>query len=110
MASTDSVWIELFNGTTGTGSELPCGNATQVVVEYEWADDCSAGAVSLEHSAVSGYTGTWAEVDAQTFLDNGKQIWVRPGPMGFLRPRVTTNVSGGAAPGLIVRAKRQFGA
>lgn len=108
MAHQDPFWIEIFNGTTGTGDPFPCGGAKQVAIEYQWKDDTALGVGLLEHSTVRDFTGVWAEMDSQSAADNTLAFFTYPGPLGFLHIRMTTDASGGALPGLIVRAKRMF--
>ena len=114
-ATVDSNWIvPLGPVTSGTGTEVQLGGATQVAVEYEISTGTTAGVVVLEHSAVSGYTGTWAELDSETVGTSfatapSKVVFTYPGPLGFIRPRVTTTFSGGATPRITVRVKRMFG-
>lgn len=113
-ANVDVNWITLLGAATGTGTELQCGGATQVVVEFEASSGVTAGVVVLEHSAVSGYAGTWALLDSEDFSVSPlgsatKAIFTYPGPLGFVRPRIATTFSGGATPTVTVRAKRMFG-
>jgi len=113
-ATVDTNWITALSGTTGTGTEIQLGGATQVAVEYEIATGTTSGVVVLEHSAVSGYAGTWAQLDSQTVgtsfaIAPSKTFFTYPGPMGFIRPRVTTTFAGGGAPLVTVRVKRMFG-
>jgi len=119
-ANVDAQWIVSASATTGTltfsgvGTEIQLGGATQVAVEYEIASGTTAGVVVLEHSAVSGYTGTWANLDTQTVGSSfttapSKTVFTYPGPLGFIRARVTTTFSGGATPSVVVRVKRMFG-
>lgn len=119
-ANVDSQWITSISATTGTltfsglGTEIQLGGATQVAVEYEIATGTTAGVIVLEHSAVTGYTGTWANLDTQTVGSSfatapSKTVFTYPGPLGFIHARITTSFSGGATPGVIVRIKRMFG-
>lgn len=113
-ATVDTFWITSLSATTGTGTEVQLGGATQVAVEYEIATGTTSGVVVLEHSAVSGYAGTWANLDTQTVGSSfatapSKTFFTYPGPMGFIRPRVTTTFAGGAGPLVTVRIKRMFG-
>lgn len=119
-ANVDSQWIVSTPATSGAltfpaaGTEIQLGGGTQVAVEYEISTGTTAGVVVLEHSAVSGYTGTWANLDTETVGSSfatapSKTFFTYPGPMGFIRARITTSFSGGGSPRLTVRVKRMFG-
>lgn len=113
-ASVDTFFIPTLNAATGTGTEVQLGGANQVCVEYEISTGVTSGVVVLEHSAVSGYTGTWANLDTETVGSSfatapSKTFFTYPGPMGFIRARITTTFSGGGSPLLTVRVKRMFG-
>jgi len=114
MATQDTGWVTLLDAATGTGNELECSGATQVGIEYEIPTGVSAGVVVLEHSAVPGYAGTWAQLDSEDVSGGfaaapSKQFFTFPGPLGVIRPRISTTFSGGAGPKVTVRAKRMFG-
>lgn len=109
MIYDDPVWIQLFSGTTGTGTPLACNGAKQVAVEFEWAAGCAAGNIVLEHASHKDYAGVWSQLTSEGFKDGADaDLFTFPGPMGFIRARTTVNVSGGGAPGVIVRAKRSY--
>lgn len=110
-ANVDPQWITLIDAATGTGTELECGGAQQVALEFESASGVTAGTIALEHSAVGGYSGVWANLDLEDFAVIGggaKAFFTYPGPLGRLRPRVTVNFTGGGGPKVTVRAKRMF--
>lgn len=114
LANVDTFWIVTLDAATGTGTEIQVGGGTQVALEYEISTGTTAGVVVLEHSAVSGYAGTWANLDTETVGSSfatapSKTFFTYPGPMGYIRPRVTTTFSGGADPRVTVRLKRMFG-
>jgi len=113
-ANVDSQWITELSAAIGTGTEVQLGGGTQVAVEYEISTGTTAGVVVLEHSAVSGYSGTWAQLDKETVGTSfatapSKQFFTYPGPLGYIRARVTTTFSGGGSPLVTVRIKRMFG-
>lgn len=109
-APVDPVWLPLLTAvTTGTGVEIESDGATQVGIECESSAGVSAGIVVIEHSAVTGYAGTWAVLDTKDFSSVGaskKTFFTYPGPLGRIRARVTTNFVGGT---VTVREKRMFG-
>lgn len=113
-ASVDTAFFTVLDAATGTGTEVALGGANQVAVECEASSGVTAGVVVLEHSAVSGYAGTWAPLDSKDFSiaplgSATKSFFTYPGPLGFIRPRITTTFSGGATPKVTVRIKRMFG-
>lgn len=66
----------------------------------QWATGVTAGEVTIECADSSGYTGTWAPMAVVTFSGTApKEDYVyTPGCPKALRHRITTTVSGGAAP------------
>jgi hypothetical protein len=85
--------------TTGTGTALATNNAVQVGWAVIWSADVTAGEVVIEAAMTKDYAGTWAELDRQAFgdapSDNAVMMGTYPGPLPFVRARVTTTVTDG---------------
>lgn len=85
--------------TTGTGSVLATNNAAQVGWAVIWSSGVTAGEVVIEAAMTNNYSGTWAELDRQAFsaapAANSVMMGTYPGPLPFVRARVTTNVVDG---------------
>ena len=105
MASIDNVKILLSAVTTGTSDSFDVGSCLQVAFETEWSAGTSAGVVVIEHSFVTDYAGTWANLDTQTQSASTLAFGTMPAPLGFLRARVTTTVVDGT---VTVRARRLY--
>lgn len=111
--NSDAEWVEIFNGTTGIGTPFPCNAAANVSFEFEFATGVTAGIFKITSSSDKDYAGAWNEVEIHSFVVDAlvaATLYQSPSiPIpGFCRVEVTTNASGGGAPGLIVRAKRYY--
>lgn len=89
-------------GLSGTGPWISVRNARQIAVDYVWAEGANAGDVTLEHSAVSPFTGVPAVLDSEVFGDDTQAHFTFPGPLMFVRAAIGTTVAGGTTPGLQV--------
>lgn len=106
MAYTDSQWTELLSGvTSGTSAPQPCNTAAQISWEVEWSSGVTSGQVKIEHSSSASFSGTWAELDSQNASAGSRQLGTFPGPLEFVRARVSSNVAGGT---VTVRLKRLY--
>ncbi len=92
----------LSAATSGTGAEVPLNDCRQFAASLTGAGTVTGGVVKLEASNVSGYSGTWHEVDSIDFsitaLTNAK--YQSTGPQGygpFYRWRVSSSVTGGGS-------------
>jgi hypothetical protein len=99
--------LSLDNVTTGTGAAVPLTqamNARRVTAYVAFAPGSTAGVVRLETAHREDYAGVWstiADVDNNTLTEDADHITIE-GPIGALRGRITTPVSGGGAPGVTV--------
>lgn len=60
----------------------------------------SGGTIVIEHSPVADYAGTWNQLDSfsATDADTGAAGYGSfPGPIGFMRARITSNITGGGS-------------
>jgi hypothetical protein len=100
-------FLSLNNVITGTGEAVPLSqamNARRVTAYVAFALGSTAGVVRLETAHREDYAGVWsviADVDAAALTEDADHILIE-GPIGALRGRVTTTVSGGGAPGVTV--------
>lgn len=89
----------LSAATTGTGTAFAMNNAVQVGWAVIWSSGVTAGEVKIEAAASANYSGTWYELDKQTFsaapAANSVMLGTFPGPLLFVRARVSTTVSDG---------------
>ena len=94
----------LAGQTTGTGPAVPVNNRAKVGLLVEYSTGVSAGEVTLEAAATSDYSGLWSP---QFTVGQPASV---PGCAGqaaeivgaFVRPRVTTTVSGGTIVKMVV--------
>lgn len=87
--------VSLSGVTTGTGVVISVGNSVQVGWTVIWSAGVGAGEVVIEAADTVNYSGTWYELDRQPFGVNATVMGTYPGPVRFVRARVTTNVTGG---------------
>lgn len=109
----DPTFTEIFNGTTGNGTPFPCNVAGSVSFEFEFKAGTTAGAFNITRASSKDYAGAWDVLESRNFVVDAlaaATLYVSaslPVP-GFCRIEPTINMSGGATPGLIVRAKRYY--
>lgn len=94
--------ILLDAATTGSGTEYDTSGGTEHNFYIEWAADVTAGVVSIETARRKGYTGTWAVIDTDSFEAGATNVIHVTGGLKTVRARITTTVSGGAAPSVTV--------
>ena len=100
-------FLSLDDVTTGTGAAVPLTqamNARRVTAYVAFAPGSTVGVVRLETAHREDYAGVWssiADVDNASLTEDVKHIQI-DGPIGALRGRVTTTVSGGGDPGVTV--------
>ena len=91
----------------GTGEAVPLTkamNAKRVTWYVAFNPGVTAGVVAIETAPSEDYAGIWslvATVDASSLTEDADHGQVE-GPIGALRGRVTTPVSGGGSPGVKV--------
>jgi hypothetical protein len=85
--------------TTGTSQAIAFNDCRRVNWIVEGSAGVGAGAVTIETANDSAYGGTWAQVAAPITVVASAQLQgsadVPPG--GWVRARVSTNVTGGTA-------------
>lgn len=100
-------FLSLDDVTTGTGAAVPLSqtmNARKITAYVAFAPGSTVGVVRLETAHREDYSGVWssiADVDNNTLTEDAKHIQI-DGPIGALRGRVTTPVTGGGDPGVTV--------
>ena len=87
--------VSLSGVTTGTGVVISVGNSVQVGWTVIWSAGVGAGEIVIEAADTVNYSGTWYELDRQPFAVNATIMGTYPGPVRFVRARVTTTVTGG---------------
>lgn len=87
--------VSLSGVTTGTGTSIATSNSVQIGWSIIWSAGVSAGEVVIESADSATYTGTWNELDRQAFSANSIVQGTYPGPLRFVRARVTTTVVDG---------------
>lgn len=95
QSGNSSPLVSLSAATTGTGVVISVGNSVQVGWTVIWSAGVGAGEIVIEAADTSTYAGTWYELDRQPFGVNATVMGTYPGPIRFVRARVTTNVTGG---------------
>lgn len=89
----------LSAATTGTGTSVSCTNAIQVGWSVIWSSGVGAGEVTIEAANSATYAGTWSVLDVQDFsaapAADSIVMGTYPGPLPYVRARVTSNVTGG---------------
>lgn len=96
--STDELSLNAV--TTGTGTEHPMNDCRQVGWDVVGAGTISGGTVKIESAPTSSYSGTWNEldsVDASTLTGGAVYHGTYPGPLSFVRARVSSNITGGGS-------------
>ncbi len=90
--------LSLSAATTGTGTEKAFNDCRQVAWDLIGAGTISGGTVKIESAPTSGYAGTWNELDSfdATAVTGGATLHNNyPGPLAFVRARVSSNITGG---------------
>ena len=96
-----TVILDRQTATTAVPQVINCYNtARDVSVTFTSEGTTSAGALVIEESDQSPYTGTWSQigatVNASAFTGGAKQvIHVRLGAGIFLKVRIATTITGG---------------
>ena len=82
---------------TGTGTEIPVTSFDRVGWSVVTSAGVSAGVVAFEWAQTSGYAGTWANIESITAAAASTAYMgtVSDVVAGFVRPRITTNITGG---------------
>jgi len=84
--------------TTGTGTAKAMNHCRQVGWATEYSGTVSGGTILIEQSDQSGYSGTWnqlATIDAANLSAGTDGFGTYPGPMNFIRARITSDITGG---------------
>ena len=81
--------------TTGNGTEVVADAESNLVFCVVWSAGVSAGVVTLEEAATTGYSGTWSSITTSTFAANTTECIHLAGTYMFLRARVSTTVVDG---------------
>jgi hypothetical protein len=84
--------------TTGTGTEHPFNDCRQVGWDVLGDGAIADGEVTIESAPYSGYAGTWNQldvIDATTLTGGAAYHGTYPGPLAFVRGRVSDNITGG---------------
>lgn len=84
--------------TSGTGTAIAFNDCRQVNWYTTTSGTISGGTIIIEHSPDASYAGTWTQLDsiAATDADTGAGGYgTYPGPIGFLRARISSNITGG---------------
>jgi len=81
--------------TSGTGLTLPCHDSKQLRFYVRFSAGVSAGAVAIETSSSTTFAGTPAAIASYTGADDTEYSDVEPGPLFFVRARITTPIVGG---------------
>lgn len=96
--STDASSKSLDAATTGTGTAIPFQDCRQVGWFVTTSGMISGGTIIIEHAPTSNYAGTWYQLDsiAATDADTGAGgLGTFPGPLQFVRARISSNITGG---------------
>ena len=81
-----------------TGTIKPMNHCRQVGWFTEYTGTPSDGTIIIEWSEQSGYAGTWnqlAEIDCANLVAGTDGAGTYPGPIGFVRARISDTVVGG---------------
>jgi len=93
--------VTLSAATTGTGTSCDCGNWDYVSINMIGTGTISGGAVIIEESDTSVYTGTWSTITtlAPADVTGGatKTVKLPAAQYSWLRGRVTSTVTGGGS-------------
>lgn len=84
--------------TTGNGEEIDLkGMSKNVTCYITGSAGVGAGAVQLETAPTAGYAGTWAALGGApvTATASTTKTATAVGAYGFVRARISTNVTGG---------------
>ena len=96
--STDAGSKSLDAVTTGTGTAIPFQDCRQVGWFVTTSGTISGGTIIIEHAPTADYAGTWYQLDsiAATDADTGAGgLGTFPGPLQFVRARISSNITGG---------------
>ena len=101
VPSTQSDAISLNAATTGTGTAISFHDCRQVDWLVVGAGTISGGTIVIECAAAADYAGTWFELDsitASSLTGGAATGGTYPDPPGgFVRARVSFNVTGGGS-------------
>lgn len=92
--------LSLNAATTGTGSEKAMNTCRQVGWDVIGAGTIASGTVKIESSPTSGASATWNEldsIDASTLTGGAIYHGTDPGPLAFVRARISANIVGGGS-------------
>lgn len=84
--------------TTGTGTVIAFNDCRQVSWHAVTSGTISGGTIIIEHAPTADYAGTWNELDSisATAADAGSAgFGTYPGPILFVRARISSNITGG---------------
>lgn len=85
--------------TTGTGTAISFHDCRQTSWEVQGTGVISAGTVKIETNDIAqDYSGTWHEldsIDASTLTGGAVYHNTYPGPLGWVRSRISSNITGG---------------
>lgn len=92
---------------TASSTEVDVRNAEAISMVVQPTAGTTGGAVVLEGSVTSGYTGVWILLDTVTITAGGRQLLVVASdtadfPIKYVRARVSTALTGGNCDAWIV--------
>lgn len=92
--------------TTGTGAAIDCSDSQIITLFITGAGTITGGTLVIEESDKSTFSGTWSTVQtfSLTVLSGGAVLaFHQQGAFGYLRGRLTSNVTGGGTITVTVR-------
>ena len=96
--STDADSKSLSAVTTGTGTAISFHDCRQVSWQVTTSGTISGGTIIIETAPTSNYAGTWAQLDSISATDADTGVippGTYPGPLQFVRARISSNITGG---------------
>ena len=105
MPTDEILSISAASADETIGTELPVTAFDRVGWSVVTSAGVSAGVVTIEWARASGYTGTWAELDAITAGAATTQYGSSTDHIsGFVRARISTAITGGTVTVHLIRA------
>jgi hypothetical protein len=83
--------------TTGTGTAVDLSQGARGVTVYvEASGTVTGGTVRIEEAGDTSFSGTWSAIQDVTPVTNSSVAVHLPDCYAALRPRITSNITGGA--------------
>lgn len=93
-------FASLSAATTGTGEPMAVNSCKQGTWATEASGTVSGGTIVIEQAVTRSYAGTWNlldTIDAANAAAGTEGFGTYPGVIGFMRARITSNITGGGS-------------